>query len=84
MLSFTERMEQGRELAQVARNRGGVTGKAAKGHAFKRAEYERGSWDELVARAEIGYRDAVSEARAEYDWQTRLRWIVEEAGEYAF
>lgn len=65
MLSFTERMAKGRELAQVARNRGGATGKAAKGHSFKRAEYERGSWDELVARAKIGFKDAASEARAE-------------------
>ena len=81
MLSFTERMEAGRELAQVARNRGLATGKAAKGHSFKRAPLEAGSWDELVARAKCGFRDACSEARAEFDWQTRLNIIVGETGD---
>lgn len=82
MLSFTERMEAGRELAQVARNRGLPTGKAAKGHTFKRAPLEAGSWAELVERAKHGFRETCSEARAEYDWQTRLRDIVEETGDY--
>ena len=36
MFSFTERMDQGRELAQVARNRGQHTGKSAAGWQFKR------------------------------------------------
>ena len=36
MLSFSERMEQGLELAQVARNRGQHTGKVAHGWNYKR------------------------------------------------
>lgn len=35
--SFSERMAQGREIAQDARNRGQHTGKCAKGWAYQRA-----------------------------------------------
>lgn len=83
MLSFTERMAAGRELAQDRRNRGLATGRPAKGHRYKAAPVERGSWDELVMRAKGGFRAACSEARAEFDWQARLKFIVGETADFA-
>jgi hypothetical protein len=38
--SFTERMEQGKLLAQVARNKGLATGKSAKGWSYQRAKLD--------------------------------------------
>lgn len=38
MQSFTERMAQGKDLAQVRRDRGQHTGKSAAGWSYKRAQ----------------------------------------------
>jgi hypothetical protein len=77
-LHLIEHAEEYRAIALSRRNRGFTTGKRAKGHSFKRPDPEAGSWDELVLRAKAGYRETCATARAEYDWQTRLRYDVAE------
>lgn len=67
MLSFTERMAQGRELAQVARNRGHHTGAVAKGWNYtRRPDGEPGSWEWLCAEARRDWRSACREARNDF------------------
>ncbi len=69
-----------RERAMVNRNKGRHTGAMAKGHKWKRPDPERGSWAELVQRTQADWSHAVSEARAQFDWDARLQWIVTEDG----
>lgn len=57
-LSFTERMAQGRELAQVARNRGQHTGKSARGWNYRRPApvgLDRLQWEYDTWRKEWQY-----------------------------
>jgi hypothetical protein len=75
-LHMIDNAEEYRALAIARRNRGFATGKRAKGHSFKRPDPERGSWDELVLQAKGSFREACVQARAEYDWQSRLRFDV--------
>lgn len=63
MLSFTERMEQGRDIAQERRNRGLPTGTPAPGWVVKRRpDPETGSWERLAAEVSRDWKFARDEA----------------------
>ena len=65
--SFTERMADGRDLAQAYRNLGRPVGAPAKGWNTKRGECtDVGSWDYLCREARRDWRAAVREARNDF------------------
>lgn len=59
MIANAENLKIG---AQVRRNRGQATGKAAAGWNFKRRDPEKGSWDRSVMVAKAGWQAVRGEA----------------------
>lgn len=58
--------DQLRTAAMTRRNRGQSTGKAAKGHNFKRPDHEAGSWNAAVVVAKFCVQEAASAAQEVY------------------
>lgn len=73
-MSFTERMAQGRELAQVQRNKGHHVGRSAKGWNVKRSPLtglDRLEWQFETWRKEVEYGclAAVETALFAHEWE---------------
>lgn len=68
MQSFTERMQTGRDLAQVARNKGQSTGKRAGCQYAKRTHYDidRDSWEWLCQETRREWRSTVKQVRNDF------------------
>jgi hypothetical protein len=67
MLSFTERMAAGRELAQLNRNRGRHVGASAKGwNAPRPIGCDANSWEWLCREARREWRSSCKEIRNDF------------------
>lgn len=62
MLSFTERMQLGRDIAQVNRNRGRHVGACAPGWNYKQTHPESGTWEALCYVSKMQWQSVKSEA----------------------
>lgn len=67
---FVQDMDAAKLRAQVARNRGQATGKAAKGWVRSRPHHTpaKGTWDRLFAEQRARWDYIVGQAIADYQW----------------
>lgn len=71
-----------RASAAEARRRGQHTGKSAPGWDTKRPEPELGTWSRFKAEQVARWESAVAQAKADFDWDARLEFIMTDGGGY--